>query len=134
MVDEERLGIMIKAAEFDAHEATRCRPMMQYSRGDYIALQMLASFLTGTVTYVLILVLKYLPDAEDIINQLNSLDLLGSAKRLLLYYVIFLAVYLGITYAVYHIRYTRGRRRVKRYYRRIKKLDQMYMREDHLKS
>ena len=40
MVNEQRLHSMIKIAKFDANDGKRCKPMIQYARKDYVALQL----------------------------------------------------------------------------------------------
>ena len=52
MVNEERLHYMIKMAEFDTNDRKASRPMMQYARRDYVSLQLLKSFIVGTIALV----------------------------------------------------------------------------------
>ena len=47
MVNEERLRPMVKMAMFDKNEGKHCKPMIEYSRQDYVAMEMLKSFVTG---------------------------------------------------------------------------------------
>ena len=54
MVNEERLQHMIRLSQFDENDGKSCKPMTQYARKDYVALQMLISFVTGTLSYVLL--------------------------------------------------------------------------------
>lgn len=51
MVNEERLHYMIKMAEFDTNDRKASRPMMQYARRDYVSLQLLKSFIVGTIAF-----------------------------------------------------------------------------------
>lgn len=74
MVNEERLHYMVKIAEFDTNDRKECRPMMQYARRDYVSLQMLKSFVAGTVAFGVILALWGLYSMETLLAKLNSLD------------------------------------------------------------
>lgn len=134
MVNEERLRHMIKMAEFDTNDGKECKPMIQYARKDYVALQMLISFVTGSVCYVLLAGLWALYFAESLLAQLNKMDIQGALMTVLLSYLLFMVLYLGATYIVYNIKYTAGRRKVKRYYMNVKKVNRMYEREERLRS
>ena len=122
MVNEERLHHMIKMAIFDTNQGKECKPMTQYARKDYVSLRMLGSFVSGTIGFALILVTWG-------IYSMNQLML----TSVLVKYIVFMIAYMAITYFVYNRRYTKGRREVKKYYGNLKKLNQLYEREDKLK-
>lgn len=133
MVNEERLSQMIEMARFDSAERKRCTPMIQYARKDYVSMHLLKSFVAGTIAYGVALGLWALYSMEELLKTLNSMELEGFIISLLLKYIVFLAVYLGVTYIVANQKYTRGRSKVKKYYGSLKKVDQMYEREKRLK-
>lgn len=124
---------MIKMAVFDKEDGKECRPMEQYARNDYVALKFLESFVTGTIAFGLLFVMWALYEMDELLNTLNTMDLVGFLVPLAIKYVIFLFFYLMITYIVYQKRYTNGRRKVKKYYNSVKKLNRLYEREDKLK-
>ncbi len=134
MVNEERLRHMIKLAQFDENDGKRCKPMTQYARRDYVALQMLISFVTGTISYGLILGLWMLSSIDRVFEMINTMEIRTMVMLLVLSYLAFLVFYLGATYIVFQIKYTDGRRKVKQYYASLKKVNQMYEREDRLKT
>ena len=124
---------MIKMAVFDKEDGKECRPMEQYARNDYVALKFLESFVTGTIAFGLLFVMWALYEMDELLNTLNTMDLVGFLVPLAIKYAIFLFFYLMITYIVYQKRYTNGRRKVKKYYNSVKKLNRLYEREDKLK-
>ncbi len=134
MVNEERLRHMIKLAQFDANDGKQCKPMTQYARKDYVSLQVLVSFVTGTVSYALLFGLWALYSLEELFEKINKMEIRELAISLVLSYLVFLVIYLGATYIIYNVKYTDGRRKVKRYYGNLKKVNQMYEREDRLKT
>ena len=134
MVNEERLQHMIKMAVFDKEDGKECRPMAQYARNDYVALKLLGSFVTGTIAFGLLFVMWALYETEELLDTLNTMNLTGFLIPLAIKYVIFLFFYMMITYIVYQKRYTDGRKKVKKYYNSVKKLNRLYEREDKLKS
>ena len=107
--------------------------MMQYARKDYVSLRMLGSFVSGTIGFVLILVTWGIYSMNELMENLNAMDIQGMLTSVLIRYIVFMLVYMAITYFVYNRRYTKGRREVKKYYGNLKKLNQIYEREDKLK-
>lgn len=134
MVNEERLQHMIQISRFDTYNGRDCKPMTQYARRDYVSLELLKSFITGTIAYCLVLCLWGLYCMQHFMEQINQMDMKDFVMKLLISYGVFLLVYLVVTYIVYQIKYTEGRRRVKQYYGNIKKVNQIYEREERLKT
>ena len=134
MVKEERLPYLVKMAEFDANSRKECRPMMQYARRDYVSLQMLKSFVTGTIAFGIIMALWTLYSMETLLAKINSLNFVTLLSILGISYAVFMAVYLTATGMVYHMKYTEGRQKVRKYYNEVKKINAMYEREERLRG
>jgi len=47
---------------------------------------------------------------------------------------VFMVIYLGATWVIFNMKYTEGRRKVKKYYNNLKKVNQMYEREERLRT
>ena len=124
MVNEQRLHSMIKIAKFDANDGKRCKPMIQYARKDYVALQLLKSFVVGTIAYSM----------DALMEQINKMDFVKAVTTLGLLYGIFMVIYLLATYIIFNMKYTYGRKKVKKYYAGLKKISAMYLREERLKG
>ncbi len=133
MVNEERLRCMIKMAEFDSRDGKDCKPMMQYARKDYVSLQLLKSFVGGSIAFFLLGLLWALYSMEELMEKINSLDILQILVTTAVLYVIFMIIYLAATYIIFHVKYTNGRRKVKQYYVSLKKINTMYTREERLR-
>lgn len=125
---------MIKMASFDTYEGKACRPMEQYARRDYVALKMLGSFVSGTLAFAIIFGTWALYSMERLMDEINTMDIPSFLTDVAVRYIVFLAVYLLITSVVYNTRYTAGRKKVKRYYQNVKKLNRIYGREEKLKT
>ena len=134
MVTEQRLHSMIKIAKFDANDGKSCKPMIQYARKDYVALQLLKSFVIGTIAFFIMLGLWVLYSMETLMKQINNMDLIQSAITLGILYGVFMVIYLLATYIIFNVKYTYGRKKVKKYYAGLKKINAMYLREERLKS
>lgn len=134
MVNEQRLHSMIKIAKFDANDGKSCKPMIQYARKDYVALQLLKSFVIGTIAFFIMLGLWVLYSMATLMKQINNMDLIQSAITLGILYGVFMVIYLLATYIIFNVKYTYGRKKVKKYYAGLKKINAMYLREERLKS
>lgn len=134
MVNEERLRHMIKLSQFDENDGKRCKPMTQYARKDYVSLQALISFVTGTISYALIFGLWALYSMDGLFEKINKMEIREAVISLVLSYLVFMVIYLGVTYIIFNVKYTEGRKKVKKYYASLKKVNQMYEREEKLKT
>lgn len=133
MVNEERLQYMIRMAVFDQDEGKECKPMTQYARKDYVSMKLLGSFVYGTIGFLIVFGMWAVYSSEQLMNEINTMDIQGFLISIVIRYVVFMLIYLAVSYAVYNQRYTRGRKKVKRYYNNLKKLSQIYEREEKLK-
>ena len=98
----------------------------KYTTGD-------GSVMAGTIGFALILVTWGIYSMNQLMENLNAMDIQELLTSVLIKYIVFMLAYMAITYFVYNRRYTKGRREVKKYYGNLKKLNQLYEREDKLK-
>lgn len=134
MVNEERLRHMIKLSQFDENDGKEYKPMTQYARKDYVSMQALISFVTGTISYALLFGLWALYSIDGLFEKINHMEIREGIMALVLSYLVFMVIYLGATYIIFNVKYTDGRRKVKKYYASLKKVNQMYQREERLKT
>lgn len=134
MVNEERLRPMVKMAMFDKNDGAECKPMIEYAREDYVAMQLLGSFITGSIAFAILFGMWALCDIDKVLSVLNTGKIMEFVVGVGIRYGIFLVVYLVATYIVYHIRYSKGRKKVKKYYASLKKINNIYAREDKIKA
>ena len=134
MVNEERLRPMVKMAMFDKNDGAECKPMIEYAREDYVAMQLLGSFITGSIAFLILFGMWALSDIDKLLGMLSPDKLIELVVGVGIRYGIFLAIYLIATYVVYHMRYSKGRKKVKKYYASLKKINNIYAREDKLKA
>lgn len=130
MLNQERICEMTKLAVFDQKEGQECRPMISYFRKDYIARELLKSFVTGTIAFCILAAMIVLYHMETLLEQINSIDIRQTAIWIVLCYIVCMAVYFLITYIIYHMRYTKGRHKVKKYYLHLKKVNRLYREEE----
>lgn len=134
MIHEERLRPMVKMAMFDKNEGKACKPMIQYARTDYISMQLLRSFVAGSIAFVILCVMWAIYDTSELMKVLNGAYILDFIIDVGIRYAIFMVVYLVAAYVVYQIRYTHRRKMVKSYYKNLQDINKIYEREERLKS
>lgn len=130
MINEERVKLMTKMAAHEKYSGEECTPMVEYYRRDYIWKQMLISIVTGTLAFALLVLLAVFHDLESVLALFADLNFKAGAMRVGVRYGCFMAVYLCITFVVYQIRYTKGRKRVKHFYAEVSALEKIYEREE----
>ena len=129
MISKERVRYMTKLAAFEEREGKKYHKMTQYFRRDYVGLELIKSFFTGTLAFGLMLMVWVVCGAESLMANINHMNLVVFGTELLIWYLAFLAVYLIATYVIYNIRYTRGRKKIRLFYNRLKKVSRLYENE-----
>lgn len=98
MINQEKVKDMTKMAIYESRGGDKELAISAYRRKDYVAMQLLKSFICGTISYVILLVF-YLFLELDRVDSLNSLAQVQSfGIGVLVLYLIFIAVFLCITY------------------------------------
>lgn len=133
MVNEARVKELFKIAVFDQNSEKHYRQMEEYYRRDYLGKEMLKSFFSGTIAFAMLAGIYLVYGMEEFLNSLATLDYIEAATTVAMAYAIFMVIYMGITYIVYQIRYSRGRKKLKTYFGHIKRVNGMYDREEKLK-
>lgn len=129
MINEARVRQMIKLAVYDKNKSVREKRPAQYFRKDYIMIEMIKSFFSGTAAYVLGVLTwaLYLTEkGAEISTAAFSASLILTAVL----YVLFLGIYLLLTYIIYSKRYKKGCREIREYYHTLKRVNELYRREE----
>lgn len=126
MLNEERVSLMTRMASFEEGEGKKSVDIGNYFRSDYIGVQILKSFIYGTIAFLIIFALFIVYDFESFMQDLYKIDLIAFAKNVLTYYLVFIIGYGILTYAIATYRYVRAKKNLKRYYQNLKKLNSLY--------
>lgn len=123
MISKERVRHMTKLASFEERERKECEKMAKYFRRDYVGLEMLKSCLTGTAAFAICFGVWLIGGIDSLMSET---DLIEFGTGLLIRYLVFLACYLLVTYIVFNIKYTRGRKKLKMFYNNLKQMSRLY--------
>ena len=130
MVNEERLGLMIRMAKQDTPEQRKALKIAKYYRNDYIALALIRKFIVMTIAYGLLAAICALAAMDFFMDNIQRINFRILGAEVIIGYIIFMGFYLGITYIVWSLRYRNARRTRKIYEENIRKIDKIYQRED----
>ena len=127
MINEERTKLMTRLALYENKEGKKELQITRYFSGDYVGARMLASFLCGTLAFAIVVGLGALYDIENLMINIFSMDILEFARNILIIYIIFIGIYLGICYAYFTYCYGKYKTRVNKYLMRLKELYKHYV-------
>ena len=133
MINEERVKRLYKIALYEQKEEKKHREIGQYYKSDYIGKELIKSIISGTLAFGCLAILWLLGSWEDVLDSINNLEIVGTAFQMIAVYLVFILIYLVITYVVYRYRYDAGRKRLKEYMKNLKVAQRMYEREEKLK-
>ncbi len=130
MINKERTSRMTRLALYESGSGKKELQITKYFPGDYIKAQMLWSFLCGTVAFIIIFILSALYNIENLMLDIFSMDIMKVARNILLIYIVFISVYLGICYTYINYQYGKYKKRVNRYLNELKELYRNYVQTD----
>lgn len=134
MLNQERVCEMTRLAILDQREGKECGPMTKYFRKDYIAKELLKSLVAGTAAFGLLAAMAGLYYVENLTESIKAFDIRQMAEGAAACYVACMAAYLAVTYAVYYVRYSRGRVQAKNFYMHLKKVNKLYREEEQVQD
>lgn len=126
MLSQERIKLMTKMAAYEENEGKKYMSIGSYFRSDYMGMQVIRSVISGTLAFFLLAGLYVYYHFETMMQDIYKMDLLLLGRRVLLYYIVFIAAYSVITYVIYSFRYSRAKRSLKHYYYHLKQLAAIY--------
>ena len=126
MLSQERIKLMTKMAAYEENEGKKYMSIGSYFRSDYMGMQVIRSVICGTLAFFLLAGLYIYYHFETMMQDIYKMDLLLLGRRVLFYYIVFIAAYSVITYVIYSFRYSRAKRSLKHYYYHLKQLAAIY--------
>lgn len=132
MINNERVKYMAKLAEYESTEGRTDKKTIQYFRRDYVAMELIKSFVTGTIAFGLMFLMWAVYGMDNLLEQFNSMNITGAVTEVVIVYLVFMAIYLLATYLICNMRYTTGRKNVKAFYEKLQKVSRLYEEEENM--
>lgn len=126
MLNEEKIRLMTDIAVFEKNNGRRMTGITGYFKSDYISRNMMRGFLSYSLCCVLILVIWALFNMDIFLSTLGLDALVSLTKRVVIFYVTGLAIYMALIYKVYAKRYDYEARKNRIYTAKLKHLDKRY--------
>ena len=126
MLNTDRIRLMTQLAVYEQGEGKEYMAMSQYYRKDYLALQMIKTFLCSTVAFAVIFLLSILYRVEEWMQEIYQRDYMEYITGVAVKYVLFVVFYQIVAYIVYSLRYRKGHKKQKQYHSKLKRLEKLY--------
>ncbi|WP_287989456.1 hypothetical protein [Ruminococcus sp.] len=120
---------MTRMAAFEQHEGKENNAINSYFRSDYVGFEVLKSIISATIVYLILVAAYVMYHFSDVLQDIYNTDIMGTARKYLVYYIALVAVYSVISGVYYSIRYRKMRSSMRAYYACLKKLGKMYEKE-----
>ena len=115
MLEKNKIILMTALSVYEEKDGKEDLSINDYFRGDYIGFEVLKGALYGTIAFAVVFAMYMLYDLEMFMVDFYKMDIVEFAQGVLRKYVIFLAVYMVISYCVALFKYTKSRKHVGRY-------------------
>ena len=126
MINENKVKMMTKMAIYEKNEGKKMLRTAKYFKGDYVSLAVLKSTIATTFAFIIVALMVVLCNTESIIRQINSMDYAALGKKIIVYYVLALIVYVVISGIYSAYQYDKTRSGIKKYVMRLNKLERFY--------
>lgn len=129
MIDEEKVKLMTDAAMEDARDRRRKRAAVRYYPEDYVGIQVFKGAAGMTLLFLAVLGIWAMADADDWMTWKLS-EIRAYAGRLVLLYVLLLAVTILTLILVYTLRYYQSRKLMRHEIRDLRRIESIYDSEE----
>ena len=130
MLNRDRVRTMTRLAIYEEGQGTEDDRINGYFANDYIFSHVVGSFVSGTVAFLLIVMLYCAYHYDTLLLQMYEGALGDQITLGITLYTAFMVFFLAVTFFVYHFRYSAMKDRLRRYRHRLDHLSDSYEKED----
>lgn len=136
MLSEERVCQMTHLAIYDEDKRRKQKKkrVIQYYKKDYIAMEMIKSFIYGTIAYVLMMGMLAIYFVQNNVAWIEAVGTVASMIAAVILYIAFIIFFLVLTYRIYSRRYTKEREQLKEYQKTLREVVRLYEEEQNVKT
>ena len=134
MLNDDKIKLMTKLSLYEQREGKKAFASGKYYRSDYIGLGLVNSAIIGTLAFILILVCVAFVNLETLLTAITSIDIVMTGRVIIVIYLVYMIVYLSITYIIYRIKYDSFKEELKEYDNDLKALYTIYKDEENTLS
>lgn len=115
MLDKRKIILMTRLAVYEEVDGKEDISINNYFRGDYIWFEVLKGAIYGTIGFVIVFAMYMLYDLETFMVDFYKMDIVSFAQDVLKKYIIFLVIYMVISYFVAIYKFMKSKKHVERY-------------------
>lgn len=115
MLDKNKIMLMTAVSVYEERDGREDLSINGYFRGDYIGFEVLKGAIYGTIAFAIIFAMYMLYDLETFMVDFYKMDVVSFAQEVLRKYVIFLAIYVVISYFVALFKFGRAKKHIEKY-------------------
>lgn len=130
MINEEKVKQLYKVALHEQEAEKYRRKIGRYYREDYIAKEILKSIFTGTMAYLFMSALWLAGDWINVFEKINNKEYAEICVPMAALYVVYMIIYMTVTYVVYKAKYKESSSYIKNYEKELVHLNRMYEQEE----
>ena len=130
MVNRDRVRTMTRLAIYEEGQGIQDDKMNGYFKNDYIVSHLVRSFVSGTIAFLLIVVMYCCYYYDTLLIRVFENRISGIVTTAVTLYAAFMIFFLAVTFFVYRWRFNATRGRLNRYRRRLDHLKESYDKED----
>lgn len=132
MVNNSRIRLMTKLAIYEKNNPKDIE-LCKYYKTDYVKLNIIKTIIYVTVGYAICLMLAGFYNVETLISEAVSMDYKSLGLKILGVYIVLQIVSVMINLIVTNESFTRSRKRLNKYYKKLKQLTKMYEEQDNIR-
>lgn len=127
MLDEEKIILLTNIASYEQEDGKEDLSINGFFRGDYMGAEVLKAAIYGTIGFAVIFLMYMLYDLENFMVDFYKMDIVEFAQGVLSKYILFVAIYIVISYFVALYKYTKAKKHVAKYKSALKRLYSYYI-------
>ena len=130
MINRDRVRTMTRLAIYEEGQGVQDDKMNGYFKNDYIVSHLVGSFISGTIAFLLVVVLYCSYYYDTLMIRVFENRIAGLVTTAVTLYAAFMIFFIAVTFFVYKQRFNATRGRINRYRKRLDHLKESYDRED----
>lgn len=129
-MNEKRVRLMTKLAAFEEEHHGMIRQAGTYYRSDFVGVNLLKNILRGTAAFFIGLALWACYHSEELMEKLNTMDVMGLGRQILIAYGVLMILFLALSYVIYSIRFFQCEKKLQSYRLMLERLGKEYEQEE----
>lgn len=134
MADEKRLKAMIDLAMYEQGEGKEDLEISRFYSRDYISLGLLKNIVLITIAYIAVAAFVVVGNFENFAANISDMNVQPMIVGVLICYLMVVGFFSVIVVVTRRIKYRNAVTRVKKYYKKLKELNDMYKEEALIKE